>query len=1384
MAKLTAPGSLDFSNSQENWNDWIKRFQRYRQASGLNEKSAQRQVDTMVYVMGEEAEKVYAQLEIETPTAEQVAANGDELYDRTVAAFKNYFNPTSNTLHYQILLSGCEQRREQTNEEFIRELYELASKCGLEKEQEKNMIKMRLLAGMKDKALSRELQLDDKVSVETIKTKMRAKETILHNQRKEIDGERAGVVAAVVNHGATNQYVRTRTTQKSLGRGANKGEPTKGDGDTSGPVRSGGESVRSGGEWVRNCKYCGGTHAKRRCPAYSKRCNNCKQFNHFARVCTYAVRNAHSLDFTVADNNVPDVHVDQFESDEFLYLNNLSVSDISDSDKVDTKWLIDVKMGDRNFQAKVDTGAEISVMSKTTAMSLGITRIRKCNTTVTAYDDKPIPIIGKTSLDVAVTCAGDLRTCTELFYIVNQNSHTLLGMPAIRALQLIPAIDQVSSNPSSRHSTTDEILEMYSHVFDGLGKYHTPVSLQLKEGAKPQATSPRLVPEKVRDKLKAELDRLVSEQIIVRDTEPSEWLSPPIIVNKPDGSIRLCLDPQYLNTQLVRTRCAISTPTEIFSRISGSKIFSCLDGKQGFHQLELDQSSSKLTGFLTPFGKYRYLRLPMGVSTAPELFHQIMIDLVHDIPGVECYIDDLIIHGETIHEHNARLSAVLERFSSAGITLNRAKSVIAKTTVIFLGHELSNEGIRPHPDKVDAITEMTEPQDKHATQSFLGFVGYLAKFLPGLSEMAVPLREVCKQGVQFMWQKPQQEAFEKIKQAVVNAPTLALYDPKADVVVTADSSAHSLGAALMQGGRPVEFAAKSLTSTQQNYSQIEKELLATLFAVKRFKYYLWGRDTICVETDHRPLLGLFNKPISTLSPRLAQMRLELLSYPVRLDLKYKPGKDMIIADVLSRTCAAGTDEHDDLGADPLLQVCQLIMRSDEAMGRFQKATACDEQLPVVLRYIREGWPTSRKSCASRALPYFNLSSALSEVDGVVMYGSRVVVPAALRGEVMNKLHTAHQGVTKTLQRAQNSVFWPGLRKRVEEKCMSCDVCLRAEGETLKEPLIPVTVPHHPFEVVGVDLFMIEGENFLMIVDYLTKWPVVKPLKQATSCRSVITALMSTFSEFGTPRQLISDNASQFTCMEFREFCARQQIVHRTSSPLHPAGNGQVERTIGTVKAMMVKCRQQGSSWEEGLLAIRNTPVASGLLSPAQYIQGRLLRETIPVSDDKLEVKGYDLERYREQLGSIKSKDKFYHDNHSGSEKSSLVGGQPCYFKTAKGSWLEGKVERLVGDRSYVVSRANGSEYRRNRKDIKVSCKPISQNEIEEEQLMTERVNSNSDDHSQNSGNDEENGQAPPGSPVPLTANSDSGNESSTHMSRPRRESRLPAKYKDYVVYFK
>lgn len=218
---------------------------------------------------------------------------------------------------------------------------------------------------------------------------------------------------------------------------------------------------------------------------------------------------------------------------------------------------------------------------------------------------------------------------------------------------------------------------------------------------------------------------------------PSVWLSPSVIVRKPDGNIILCLDPQHFNSQLIRTQCSMSTTTEIFSRLQGPKFFSCLDGRQGFYQIPLTYESSRLTCFVTPFGKDSYLRCPMSICDAAEIFLSKMVEIVGHIVGFEVYMDDILVHAPTQELHDACLTEVLQWCKKAGITLNKEKHVFSQGRVVFLGHKLSGEGIRPSADKMSTVENRTVLEDRKAPKCCLWFVNYLSKFLPHLAELTV-----------------------------------------------------------------------------------------------------------------------------------------------------------------------------------------------------------------------------------------------------------------------------------------------------------------------------------------------------------------------------------------------------------------------------------------------------------------------------------------------------------------------------------------------------------------------------------------------------------------------------------------------------------------------
>jgi hypothetical protein len=1308
----------------------------------------------LIYVMGEEAEKVFTQLTITAPTAEELQQKADLLYDRTVKAFTDYFNTTSNALHYSILLSSCEQKSGQTNEEYIRELYELAGKCDFDGEQESMMIRMRLLAGMRDKPLSRELQLDANVTVETIKTKMRAKETILKNQRIEIDGERS--VAAVFR---PKQSSRREHSTSSVSNPSGQKSLVKGWGEAEGQDRA---TRRIG-----NCTYCGNDHIFGQCPAYGKRCNKCKAFNHFAKVCN----NSRNTKTVSRSSSRPKMHAcavisdTESDDDEKFYVYSVNESE----------WRKSLYLNDSLVSVKIDTGAEVNVIPKSVLKEVGQREATKSKASLVGFTGHKIPVIGKTSLKVSCV---ENPSCSTVacFYIVEDehlaSTSTLLGLHTVRELHIVdcgsaPEISEVSES-------VDCILENYRSVFEGLGRYSKPISLQLKPTAVPKAVPPRRVPHGKRLSLKAELDSLVSQGVIVPDSEPSEWLCPLVLVAKPNGSTRICLDPAYLNTQLIRSQCHIPTATEIFANVHGSRFFSCLDAKQGFHQICLDEQSSRLFCFVTPFGKYSYVRLPMGTCNAPELFHQIMADTLKEIPGVLVYIDDVLVHAASVQEHNQRLRQVLSRLKEAGLTMNRKKSVFLQEKVNFLGHTLTGTGVQPQRSKIEAVLNMVVPADKEAVQRYLGFITYLAKFIPNLSELTYPMREVCKKDREFIWEAAQADAFEKIRRIVTESPELALYDPLAPITIQCDASAHALGAVIMQSGRPIEFVAKSLSASQQNYSQVEKEFLAVVFACKRFQYYIVGRGEITVETDHKPLLGIMKKEVGVLTPRLAKMRLQMMSYP-NVELEYKPGKDLVLADTLSRSCPPDQGVGDkEVDTDPMSFVVCEVFGSVDATERYKNHTATDEELSVVTRLTQCGWPRERKQCAARALPYWNIRHSLSVADGLLFYGCRLVVPNACRAELVNSLHSGHQGVTKTLQRARSSVYWPGLRKRLEEKCMSCEVCLSVERANTKEPLMSMPVPEFPFEVIGVDPFEVEGRHFLAVVDYLTKWPVIREL-QVVQSDSVIRALGEVFADFGLPSRIISDNGPQLTSRKFKEFVGSKGIEHVTSSPLHPSGNGQVERCIGTIKSMMKKMIKSGGEYWEGLLAIRNTPVDDGLPSPAQLLQGRVLRDGLPVSSDLHTVKGYDLNDIKLKLEQRQSRQKYHHDRHSRGDKSSCNVGDRVYFRTARGLWVPGYVSAILGNRSYIIE-SGGLEYRRNRVDIRHSLS--NQNEALANQTPIADTAAETQPETEVSDAPNNADATPPTGVEPAAPVSES---TVSHTTRFGREVRPPRWLQDYVV---
>ena len=354
--------------------------------------------------------------------------------------------------------------------------------------------------------------------------------------------------------------------------------------------------------------------------------------------------------------------------------------------------------------------------------------------------------------------------------------------------------------------------------------------------------------------------------VVVPTTTPTEWVSSLVTVVKPN-KIRLCIDPKDLNEAVKREYYPMKTVEDVLTRLPDAKIFSTLDATSGFWKIPLDEESSFLTCFNTPFGRYRFKRLPFGIKSAPEVYQRVMEELFGGIEGCEVIADDLMVWGRNNEEHDQRLKKVLDRAREVQLKLNQKKCKIRVTEVSYIGHTFTSDGVKPDQRKVQAILMMPEPKMKQDLQRFIGMIQYLAKFMPNLSEKAAPLRSLMKKDVTWQWNEEHRRAYQILKEDCSRQPTLRYYDVSKPVKISCDSSKCGLGAVLEQDGHPVAYASRALTDSQQRYAQIEKELLAIVFACDKFNQFIYGK-TVQVETDHKPLVSIFKKSLNDCPMRL------------------------------------------------------------------------------------------------------------------------------------------------------------------------------------------------------------------------------------------------------------------------------------------------------------------------------------------------------------------------------------------------------------------------------------------------------------------------------------------------------------------------------------
>ena len=1063
-----------------------------------------------------------------------------------------------------------------------------------------------------------------------------------------------------------------------------------------------------------NCKFCGNTHEKNKlkCPAYGKKCKKCGKENHFAVKCKTKVEKAkkgrpvHTI--SESSESCEDIMIITEENKETV---NQVEEAHSKSQHLFAGMLLDNKLV--NFQ--IDCGATCNVIP--IQLLNPNTQLDNTEKVLVMYNKSRLCPLGKCKVKIRNPRNDKLYRLE--FQVVDQEDRIpLLGRKASEAMKLIKvqyenilAIDSIVKTqcPANSEQLTnmDKIKAEFGDVFTGVGCLEGEYNIEIDKRVPPVKLPKRRVPVAMMTPLKEELKNLESKEIIAPVERSTDWISSMVSVTKQNGKTRICIDPKPLNKALKRSHFPLPTIDDILPGLSKAKVFTVCDVKHGFWHVKLDEESSYLTTFATPFGRYRWLRLPMGISPAPEVFQRKLMQALEGLPGVYIIADDILITGEgdtqeeADKDHDKNLRCFMMRCRQRHIKLNAEKFKLRRESVPYIGHLLTAEGLRIDPEKVRAVRDLPRPSDVKGVQRLVGMLNYLSKFCDHLSDDCEVLRQLTHKDNIWEWTEVHESAFQRLKDKITNAPLLKYYDHKEELTLQCDASETGLGAALTQRGKPVAFASRALTPTERGYAQIEKECLAIVFGMEKFHQYTYGRK-VTVQSDHKPLENIVRKPLLSAPKRLQRMLLRLQKYNIKVI--YVPGRDMLLADTLSRAYLPDSDQGATESELETVNMISYLPISAERLSAIRDATKEDMKLQEVIRLVMTGWPKNKKNMAQNIQHYFPFQDELSFQDGIVFRGERAVIPDALRSDLTCRIHSSHLGVEGCLRRARECVYWQGMNEQIKTFISKCDICRSVDPKQQKETLHPHDIAYRPWAKVGTDLFSWHNKDYLVTVDYYSNFLEVDYLPD-TKSSTVIRKLKAHFARQGIPDVLVSDNGPQYASHEFKTFSQKWEFEHRTSSPGYAQSNGKAESAVKTAKRLMQKAAAAGQDPYLALLDHRNTPSQGLATSPAQRLLSRRTRTLLPTKETLLEPKvsnntqGLIYNRQRQE--------KYY--NRTAKDLDCFKSGdcvrvQP--FEPCK-TWKSAKVLRPVSPRSYEVELESGGILRRNRRHLRHNYCPPS-----------------------------------------------------------------------------